>query len=436
MLGCLWLASALAMTPAEQATDINAVRELVRAHPAYDNVETAQQLDDALAAVPMDTDSAPHRFYGRLRAALALLDDGHTDAIMDGPVLDAFLSDDRFLPYDAMVHQGALYLNPRFHEPARVVSIDGHSGPDIVAELRRHAVADGPRQELRDADIDRYFANRYAQVYGFSETYNVVLDPSSPEGTAVAGVGHELVPYIGDPGPNAVKSEDGVLWITLNEQSQGREWRPFWRQLRKGVRTANGVVLDMRDCGGGFGPTNAEIMGLFASEPASWRTQRRLGATFGEAQPETSTYRSVYAPDASGAWAPKPHLADALEVENVKSWRHAWTGSLVVIVGNYTFSACSDLASALVATREDVVVVGQETSGGARRIHAAQFETRTLEASGIIVQVPLVELTSPDSFGDLGRGVIPTHPQLDHPDTEQDEVTQCARRLAAGQDCG
>ena len=310
MWGWIWFASALALTPAEQAADVDVMRALVRAHPAQDDVNTAQQFDEALAAVALDTELEPHLFYGRLLAALSQLDDGHTDAIMDGPPLDAFLDDDRFLPYDAAVFDGALYLDPRFHDPARVVSIDGHSGPEIVAELRRHSVADGPRLDVRDADIERTFANLYAQVYGFSETYHVVLDPGPPEGKAIPGVDHAKVPYIGDPAPNTVTLDEGLLWVTLNEQGQGRDWRPFWSALRKGLREADGVVIDMRDCGGGFSPTNADILGLFASEPASWRIHRRLGTGFAESQPEHSMYRIVYTPNASGAWGPKPHLAD------------------------------------------------------------------------------------------------------------------------------
>ena len=169
--------------------------------------------------------------------------------------MDAFLGLDGFLPYDMMVFEDQLYLDPRFHEPARVVSIDGHSGSEIVTALRQTVVSDSVTPSTTDGALDRTFSNLYAKHYGLSDSYEVVLDRGEPVRTSVAGGSYDDVPYIGDPLPNATSLEGGVLTVTLNEIMPGKEWRAFTRAIRRGLREAQGVVLDLRDCGGGFAPT-------------------------------------------------------------------------------------------------------------------------------------------------------------------------------------
>jgi hypothetical protein len=427
---------ALAMTPAEQASDLAEVRALLGLHPSLDAYVSEEALDRAFAAAVSGEDVEVHRFYARLMSLLALLGDGHTDAVMDGPALDAFLGDRRFLPYDAVVFEDGLYLDPRFHAPARIVSIDGRAGEEIVATLRQRLVADGPVPSARDGDIDLFFANLYAQTWGFSDAYEVVLDPGAPEVLSVSGVAHPEVPYVGEPGPNRVSLTDGLLWITLNEPEPSPTWRGFWKALRRGLREADAVVLDLRTCGGGFGLTMDELLDLFALEERSYRVERVVSATLIAQQPD-GPYAIVYAPDETGTYRTRPALVDTMEGVEVSPWRHAWTDRLVLVTGPQTFSACSDLAAALVAIRDDAetVVVGSETRGGARRLNAAQFEQRVLPASGIFVQVPLVQMTAPASFGELGRGVVPDLEMEDRPDTVEDEVADCARRLSRGETC-
>ncbi len=430
-----WTAIALAMTPAEQNADVEMVRDLVRQHPECDDPAIAQRMEEALAAIVTDDDQSPHQFHGRLLGALALLQDGHTDAVMDGPQVDAFFGEERFLPYDVVVFEDDLFLDPRFHEPARVVSIDGRTGRQIVAELRRHVTGDSSMPATRDGNIDRYFARNYAHVWGLADGYDVVLAPGPAEAVRVPGVSYADVPYVGDPGPNAVHLDDGLLSITLNEPMPGNGWRGFWRSLKAGLKTADAVVLDLRDCGGGFGPTEAEIVELFADAPVSYRVHRRIGTTFATGQPEASPYRIIYGPDESGVWATQPRMVEGIETVQIEPWRHAWTDRLVVVTGPETFSACSNVAAALTAHGGDVVVVGAETRGGARRLTAGQFEQRVLPNSGVLMQIPIVQFTAPAAFGEIGRGVVPDRPVSDRPDTKEDEVAACARRLAVGEEC-
>ena len=426
----LCLKVSLALSPAEQVSDIAQVQELIRYHPDYEDPVVAAKIDIALTDVPIDDDIDVPLFYARLMKALVVFQDGHTDAIIDGIHLSKFLSDSRFLPFDAMVFEDSLYLDPRFHEPARVVSIDGRSGEEIVAELRTSVVSDSAKPSTRDYDIDRFFSNRYAQHWGFEVSYEVVLDPPVMGGERIQGVTHEKVPYIGDAVPNDVTlDEQGLLWVTLSE-IDGPEWVSFWRALRRGIRKADSVVLDLRGCGGGFEPTEKELLSLFLTEPASLQTSRRISSFYGQSQPDESPYRIVYAPDDTGAWVPRPHLRASTQQNIVKPWRHAWQGALVVIIGSGTFSSCSNFASELSTLRDDVLLIGSETSGGSRRINAGQFEGKLLSASGIYVQVPLVQLTKPEHFGLLGQGVQPDISVVDRPDTRENEVEVCTRSIA------
>ena len=431
----IWLVSAvLAMTPAEQRADVEMVRELIRVHPATDDPTVTETLDEALLGIAGATDMAPHLFYGRLKRVLASLNDGHFDAVMDGPPLDDFLGEARFLPYDVLVYEDDLYLDRRLHEPARVVSIDGMTGTEIIREMRLRVSSDSVTPSSGDHVIDRHFSDLYAYIWGFSDVYDVVLEPGPARPVRVPGVSYDDVPFIGASGPNTVRMEDDVLWITMNELMPGASWRPFWRGMKAGLKRADAVVLDLRDCGGGFAPTADAFLELFVDAPQSYRTQLRIGAHFGTTQPTDSMFRVMYAPDASGTWRPRPHLADTIEMTHVKPWRRAWTDRMVVVTGPGTFSKCSNVASALAELGEEVVVIGAETRGGARRLTAGHFEQRSLPNSGILLRTGLVESTMPESFGDLGRGVLPDRPVVDRPDTEEDEVETCARLLAMGAD--
>ena len=433
----MWIAlitAALALSPRQQQEDIEQVRTLLRSHPDADDPSAVARWSDALDAVPTTGDLEPHRFIGRLLSALAVVRDGHTDSILHDEAVDAFLGLDGFLPYDMMVFEDQLYLDPRFHEPARVVSIDGHSGSEIVTALRQTVVSDSVTPSTTDGALDRTFSNLYAKHYGLSDSYEVVLDRGEPVRTSVAGGSYDDVPYIGDPLPNATSLEGGVLTVTLNEIMPGKEWRAFTRAIRRGLREAQGVVLDLRDCGGGFAPTGHELLNRFATRSGSFSNSRRIGRQFAEGQEEGSMYRIVYTPDETGSWTVKPHLRD-VDVLEVEPPRRPWEGPLVMLVGPGTFSACSDLASELRPHREGLLVLGSETSGGARRLNAGKFDGVLLSHSGIYVQVPLVQFTRSEAFGELGRGVVPDRTLADRPDTNGDEVMACARALALGEEC-
>ncbi len=145
-------------------------------------------------------------------------------------------------------------------------------------------------------------------------------------------------------------------------------------------------------------------------------------------------YRVAYEPDETGVWRLKPRMTH-LDIVEVEPPRRAWEGPLVMLVGPATFSACSSLASWLPPHREGLILLGSETSGGSRRLFGGQFQDIVLPHSGILVRVPLVELTVPESFGELGRGVVPDRALEDRPDTKEDEVMACARALALGEVC-
>ena len=262
----------------------------------------------------------------------------------------------------------------------------------------------------------------------------MVLDRGEPVSASVAGGSYDDAPYIGDASPNATSLEGGVLTVTLNEIMPGRQWRAFTRAIRRGMREAQGVVLDLRDCGGGFSPTSEELLDRFATRSGSFSNMRRIGRQFAERQEEGSMFRTTFTPDEAGSWTVAPHLR-GIDVVEVEPPRRPWAGPLVMLVGPGTFSACSNLASWLRPHREGLIVLGSETSGGARRLNAGHFEGVLLSHSGIYVRVPLVQFTAPETFGELGRGVVPDRVLQDRPDTKADEVMACARALALGQAC-
>ena len=178
-----------------------------------------------------------------------------------------------------------------------------------------------------------------------------------------------------------------------------------------------------------------DLYRLFLTEPTSFERKRWVSSNFMATQSEQSPYRLLYQPAGDGRWEAKANLQRRTAIVLPKPWRRAYRGPMVLIVGPNTFSACSDFAAALMATREDVEVIGRESRGGARRLYGGQFTHYRLPNSSIFFQVPIVAYDAPASFGELHRGVVPHIAIENRPDTREDETAICAMQRVKRQAC-
>jgi hypothetical protein len=433
----IWATLCFAITPEQQAEEREMVARLLLWHPSGSPAPVASEgpAGGAEFDAIVSEDEDLGRYFGRLKRYLATFRDGHLDAVMDGAPLEAFLSHPSFIPLDVLPYGDELYFDPRLHSRrGRIVSINGTPGPEILKRLRGTVSVDGAALHRGDDRINHYFANMYAQVFGFSDQYVVLVEENSKLEENWTGVSHDQVPYIGDADTVSAVWEEATLIVSLSEMMPGKRWEAVGKEVRKAQRVAKGVILDLRRCGGGHGPTSNEVFLWFAYPTTPRHMEYRVSDAFMSSRPDDSPFRFIYTPSTDGMWDVSPRFESEIEVFTPDIPRKAYRGDLVVLVGPETFSACAEVASVL-QTRPNTTFLGEETRGGSELLHGGHFESATLPYSQIFVQTPVVRMVMPDGIGLADRGVIPDRLLERRPDTTEDEALTCAKQTLAKKPC-
>jgi hypothetical protein len=340
-------------------------------------------------------------FYRTISPVVSAMGCGHSAILMPPATRDALLAEGRFLPLEARVIGGRIFvwggeaLGPDRMSPARgseIVSINGRGSRDIVARIAENLSADGLNLTKKYRDMSLRFSELYYLFLGSESVFS--LEYLSPEG-AVETVelpsisleelevleGEDRIgPGLAPPPPLQVffPAEDfGLLRIgsfAYYDPDSAASFKAFvdafFAQLSE--RGIGKLVLDLRGNGGGDPWASSYLFTYLIGSPAPYFAEGTYG---------------YYG------------LIQALEPA-----KNAFRGRLVTLIDGSCFSSTGHFC-ALLKYHGIGSLVGEE-SGGGFSCTDASTQIR-LHNSGLVLSCSTREYAVAVSGMERGRGVMP-----------------------------
>lgn len=352
-------------------------------------------------------------FAGVLREASAAFGIGHQYAISPhedfntwadaggrSPTFTVRAVDDRLL----IVRGGPPGLVPA----ARIVQLNGRPADALLATLRSRTSADTPAQ--RDDLIGHQFELRLWEL-GLEAPYDVVAQPPGGDLVQVQDAGRRPEPRVSMfaarsrsvPAHGAGREPNFRLdWVTPTiarirwnsmDPREEQEWQEFLIQSAAELdqKRAQGLVIDIRDNGGGTGSLAAPLLGMISDTP--WRMSG--GKLWRKSKPYDQFlescvvwwarplgWRTFFSSDYAKMSLGEERLISAAAAEPSRFKGTRFSGPVCVLIGPRTFSSAVMFADA-VSTYKLATLVGQPT-GGVPNSHG-EIGFQRLRRSGLLV---------------------------------------------------
>ncbi|MEM7585193.1 MAG: S41 family peptidase [Acidobacteriota bacterium] len=329
-----------------------------------------------------------YAYYGHLRRMIALLQDGHTNVY--GPDdLQRYTPPVRLVGVAGRavvqrVSEPAQILDPRVREEMKaaalvpgeeVVRIDGRPIRELLEQWLYPRIASSTPQ---DRDLRAFPALLYGElgsrarleVKGLDQQLRTVVLTRSGQlpRTPRQGFAHR------DLG-------GGLVYVNLPGFGSDRTAEQF-EELLPEIHRASGLMLDLRENGGGNSSVGYRIISHLIDRPiagSAWKTRSYLPAMRAWGKEET--------------W----YMGEAGRIEPAE---RSFPGPVVVLVGARTFSAAEDFVVALHAA-ERATVVGRRTGGSTGQPLFLELP------GGGRARICTKRDTYPDGRDFVGVGVIP-----------------------------
>lgn len=371
---------------------------------------------------------------------------GHTAVSMDTQTLKTATERSEFFPYAISIIDNEIFVD--FEEGtmplgSRVLSINGISTAQMVADLTALAITDGFIETKKLREIEQKFGYYYFLKYGPIGQFKVSYDfDDMVHESLVEGVsGNQMMAnnymrpvyksherYYHFTHLDAVDSLQ-TLVLTLNTFQANPEW--FYEKIAaqydrasKQFRFKN-LVLDLRNNEGGdrrlLNILYKIIAGTELVDPSSTYTRslkithenQLLGingaANNSEVIENAENYlKKYFVSNNDGKFVSPEHNWHADFDLGFKLDDIRFEGKVYVLTSGKTFSAAADFARIL-SQMDNVILVGEETGGAHEARTANMLLNYGLPNSGLVIQIPVIfeSFIKHDKNNGFGRGTFP-----------------------------
>jgi len=412
-------AAAQELTPALMEEDLFHLSETFRSlHAGLHRYTEEEELDELLgeALYAIGEEPGELQYYRILCRVVSGVRCGHTKVRMTRPQLERMLADSALLPFHVhLVGERAWVLSAaagarRLRAGQEILSIDGHSIPEIRATAFEMLYADGFIETGKQRELEERFARHYALLVedprNRRRTHLVEL-AGEEEAVEVEGISLADFEALERPGPERpfmalTHPREDVAHLYLREFGDPRGGEPdFPTQLERhfaALREAKipNLVLDLRGNGGGSDEYGALLVSYLSPEPFGYFADIRVTEEYGGPGDVVERDGLRYVTAHPGLQLQQPA-------------EHRFEGRVFLLTDGWTFSTAADVAT--VAHFHDLVtVVGEETGGGYDGNTSGRSQGEQLPGSGFTVSVPMWMYTTANAGHDrFGRGVPPDH---------------------------
>jgi len=384
--------------PGQLQEDLGQLRNLIfDRHPMTfsDRAELEEAFDAARASL---TDSLTMRQFFRIAAqAVAAVRCGHTRLSFPESVYDYHLHHSHYLPLDINVVNDTLLVRACFDgkislpENSIILSINGHSAPDIIERIKSILPADGHAIGFKYYQMNRNFKKYY--LFAVEDTTQfrirfmsddsgnpaeVILPAQSPQAIEEYKKAHRLINEHEPLITTDIRDDSGYAVLTIRffefydrlDEFKGR-MDSFFAELRE--KKISALILDVRGNDGGDPYSAAYLLGFLIDRP--FRYYDRNSA---------------------------PFYDDLKDVQDVPD--APFTGSIYVLIDGGCFSTTGHLLSLLRHHRKGILI-GEETGGS--YICNGGYREISLDNTGLVLLLPQTPFMTPASELKPGCGIKP-----------------------------
>ena len=315
-----------------------------------------------------------------------------------------------------------------------ITAIDQVPASVFINQMKQYAYTDGFSDGFKELQISSGFPARFKWLYGLKNEYNfsyidssgnkatntlAIYDPAKADSlkklkkdsSIAKQAASKKPPKKPTYGKFSIDSSKLFALLELNNFSHNKVPKLIRSSFKKTSTTGiRSMVIDLRSNGGGKIDnctllTKYVINRPFRVADSVWAKDLKL------AYPQHTQMAWVYQ---YFRWAFAKKQSDGLwhngqserKMYNPKKKNH-FDGTLYVLTGGATFSA-SSLFLSKIYQQPNVVVVGEETGGGARGNTAVFIPKVTLPNTGVQLRLPLFRLISDVTIPENGRGIQPS----------------------------
>ena len=316
-------------------------------------------------------------------------------------------------------------------------SIDGQPINQIVDSMFSYLSADGYNTTHKYQTLSNggTFRSLYAVIFGLKPRIPVeFIDTLGTLRTATLSLYNPRAdtPRVARQAPKLSRSErkrleleslrslriDTVLntaFMEVNTFTKGAKLRSFFRRSFKEIKNKKiaNLVIDLRGNGGGSVVLSNLLTKYIAKEPFviadSLYALHRTSAL--ARYRNTRFFNWLFLQFLTKRKKDGTYHFGLYEGKKFKPKNsHHFNGTTYIVTGGNTFSAASLVAKTL-REQDDVIIVGEETGGGAYGNTAWLIPDITLPNTGVRIRLPLFRLVI-DGKAERGRGVQPEVPSL------------------------
>ncbi len=321
-----------------------------------------------------------------------------------------------------------------------VTKINNHSYPELVDTMFNYISSDGYNKTHKYQSLSNrgYFGSLYTSLYGLSEKYIIEYkDSSGQTKTTIIPVYNPAADTpTRRPGPRQIRnlppppskkeikeqqlnntrllkidSVNHTAMMNLSTFARGYGLRKFFRNSFKALEKnqIGHLIIDVRGNGGGSVNSSTLLTRYMADQKFkisdSLYAVRKKGTYDKYIQNHfwNRLFISLFTRKRNDG---NYHFGYFERHYFKPKKQHHFSGKTYILTGGNSFSATTLFASALIK-QDDVIVVGEETGGGAYGNSAWLIPDVTLPETGVRFRLPLFRLVMDKNAIKNGRGVMP-----------------------------
>lgn len=430
--------------PEELQEDLNIFRNILEeSHPGLYWFTPKEEMDRYFTQIQSElTDSLSLRaFRTRLMYLAEKIKCGHTAVgfskaytrYLDTAMEKAFPLSMYFWKDSAMVWNNLNRSDSLLKRGAIVLEIDQKPVTQIRDEMFEYLVGDGYSVSGKYQSLNNGFAGMWKNIYGLKDSVNIVFLDS-------AGILHHTYVAPFDPSKDSAfvrrrreQQERGrtpekasvlerrrnlqadtatrAAYMMLGSFSRGYRLKSFFRESFKYLERENmeHLIIDLRNNGGGEAGNAVNLLRYISKTPfrlADSLYAIKKGSAYSKHLKNYTAYWLMMSMVTRKRNDGKFHFGYFERKEFRPYKKRHFNGQVYLLTGGNTFSAASIFVKKLKG-QDNVVIIGEETGGGAYGNSAWMIPDAVLPHTGIRFRLPKFRMVMDASEVAEGRGVMP-----------------------------
>ncbi len=362
-------------------------------------------------------------FFQLLSSLIEKIHCGHTDISPSLAKAEYQQLYQKLFPLDLWINGDSALVttsNDNIRKGARIMAINGHEMPEIIARMRSGIVSDGFNITHKDFQLNNKFPALFARYFSSKDTFDIKMQNPDGQIKNVEMVGkteNEEKSRKTDQAEFIIYDSLQTARLTIPSFSSNPDFPLFLQKAFGQIKSANikNLIIDLRNNQGGRDEYGRLLFSYLARKPFRYYKNISVATQdttvlnrlfFGEVPFNSAIPDYVASIQAeNGFYAYTSHSNLGLHQPK----EEAFKGAVYILINGGAFSSAAEFAS-IAHTNHRAVFIGEETGGGYYGNCSLGTPTLTLPNSQIRITIPIAKYELAVSKNiPAGHGVISDH---------------------------